>query len=106
MFQIITTFIRPDTSNKFFYEEYKTHPVVLSISERFHSAPGHIDIRVVLEKELKIEIAMNFESSDDFWNFAKQNYDIIEQRKQLVYEWCDKVSHVYGWRIEEVNNQP
>jgi hypothetical protein len=59
----------------------------------------------VLEEELKIEIAMNFESSDDFWNFAKQNYDIIEQRKQLVYEWCDKVSHVYGWRIEEVNNQ-
>jgi hypothetical protein len=74
------------------------------MSERFHAAPGHIDIKVILEQELKIEIAMNFESSEDFWNFAKQNYDIIEQRKQLVYKWCDKVDHIYGWRFEEVNN--
>ena len=103
MFRIITTFIRQDMSNKFFYEEYKTHPVVLSMSERFHSAPGHIDITIISEDDLKIEIAMNFESSEDFWNFAKKNYDVIEQRKQLVYDWCDKVNHVYGWRFEEVN---
>lgn len=103
MFQIITTFIRPDISNKFFYEEYKAHPIVLSMSERFNAAPGHIDLKVISENELKIEIAMSFESPDDFWNFAKRNYDVIEQRKQLVYEWCDKVNHVYGWRFEEVN---
>jgi hypothetical protein len=71
--------------------------------ERFHSAQGHIDLTVILEDDLKIEIAMNFESSEDFWNFAKKNYDVIEQRKQLVNEWCDKVNHVYGWRFEEVN---
>jgi len=103
MFRIITTFLRPDTSNKFFYEEYKTHPVVLSMSERFYSAPGHINIKVILEEELKIEIVMDFETSEDFWNFAKKNYDVIEQRKQLVYDWCGKVNHVYGWRFEEVN---
>jgi hypothetical protein len=73
------------------------------MSERFHAALGHIDITVISDDDLKIEIAMNFESSEDFWNFAKKNYDVIEQRKQLVYDWCDKVNHVYGWRFEEVN---
>jgi len=103
MFRIITTFIRQDMSNKFFYEEYGSHSTVLLIREKFFNTPGHREIEILLDSDLKIEIAMNFDSAEHFWKFAKDNWLIIEDRKQLINEWCDKVGHIYGWRIEEVN---
>ncbi len=101
MFRIITTFTRLDTTNKFFYEEFKDNPTVISIQERFAKSNGFLGKEILMNEELAIEIAMNFETADDFWEFAKSNHDIIDQRKLLVEQWCSRVNHKYSWRIEE-----
>ena len=100
MFRIITTFTRLDTTENFFYEEFKDHPIVISIQERFLKSNGFLGKEILMNEELTIEIAMNFETADDFWEFAKTNHDIIDQRKTLVEQWCSSANHKYSWRIE------
>ena len=101
MFRIITTFTRLDTTNKFFNEEYENHPVVVDIHNRFAKSNGFLEKEILMNEELTIEIAMNFETADNFWEFAKINHDIIDQRKNLIEQWCASVNHKYSWRIEK-----
>ena len=100
MFRIIATFTRLDTTDKFFYEEFEDHPVVVDIQDRFARSNGFLGKDLLLIEDLKIEIAMNFETADNFWEFAKINHDIIDQRNTLVEQWCSSVNHKYSWRIE------
>lgn len=101
MFKIITTFTRLDTSNNFFNEEFKDHPVVVAIHDQFATSNGFLGKEILLNEGLVIEIAMKFETAENFWEFARLNHDIIDQRKNLIDSWCTRVNHKYSWRIEE-----
>jgi hypothetical protein len=103
MFRIITTFTRENTTKKFFHEEFKDHLTVIDIHNRFATSDGFLGKEILLNENLIVEIAMNFKIKDDFWEFAKINHDIIEQRTSLIEQWCKSANHKYSWRMEEVD---
>jgi hypothetical protein len=104
MFEIVAKFNRQSTDFDFFYTAHKSHPVVLNIHEQFLKAVGHRELTVLRNDYDCMEISMSFDSAENFWQFAKNNITLIEQRQQLIDQWCDKTGHVYSWRTNtEVN---
>ena len=101
MFKIITTLTRMDDTNNFFYEEFKDHTIVVAIQDQFARSNGFLGKEILLNAPLIVEIAMKFETAENFWEFARLNHDIIDQRKNLIEDWCKRVNHKYSWRIEE-----
>jgi len=100
MFEIVTKFTRLSSEWDFFYTAHKSHAVVLSIAEQFIKSPGHREIKVISEEQLKIEISMTFDTVEHFQQFIRNNLELIEQRNQLVEDWCSKTKHTYEWYIK------
>jgi hypothetical protein len=104
MFEIVAKFNRQSTDFDFFYTAHSSHPVVLNIHEQFVKAPGHRELAVLRNDNDCMEISMSFDSAEMFWQFAKNNIELIDQRQQLIDQWCAKTGHVYSWRTNtEVN---
>jgi hypothetical protein len=104
MFEIVAKFNRQSDDFDFFYVAHKKHPVVLGIYERFVGTVGHKELKVIRDDNQCMEISMTFDDADTFWQFAKDNIKLIEQRQQLIDQWCAKTGHVYSWYTNtEVN---
>ena len=97
--KIIVTFTRPDTTAPFFYHEFADHLVVTTLHDKFEAAPGFLGKEILVEEELKTEVAMNFESMSNFFLFAKSNQQLLDMRRALVEEWCQTNGHTFEHRI-------
>jgi len=97
MFEIVAKFTRQSPEFDFFYTAHKNHPVVLSIYKQFSNTVGHKEIKVVRSDDQCMEILMSFNSAENFWQFIKDNNELIEQRQQLIDQWCSKTGHIYSW---------
>jgi antibiotic biosynthesis monooxygenase (ABM) superfamily enzyme len=97
--KVVVTFNRPDSSYKFFYEEYAQHPVITGLHDRFVLHPGFLGKEILLEQETSVKIAMNFDTVENFLNFAKENQDLLDQRKVLIEEWCQRASHTFDHQL-------
>lgn len=102
MFRAVVTFKRPDSAAKFFYQEYIDHPVVKEIQSKFESNQGFIAKRVLLETDSMFEVAMEFDSFENFMSFVEKNKELIDQRNELVKHWCETNNHVFEHRFENV----
>jgi hypothetical protein len=104
MFEIVAKFTRQSPEFDFFYTAHKNHSVVLRIYEQFSNTVGHRDLTVLRNDNDCMEISMTFDSAENFWQFIKGNIELIEQRQQLIDQWCSKTGHVYSWYTNpEVN---
>jgi antibiotic biosynthesis monooxygenase (ABM) superfamily enzyme len=97
--KIVVTFNRPNSSHKFFYEEYDQHPVVMALYSNFESYPGFLKKEILLETETTAEVAMSFNTLEDFLNFSKDNKNLLDQRKALIEEWCQQTGHTFNHQL-------
>lgn len=97
--KIVVTFNRPDSSHKFFYDEYAQHPVVMSLHTRFESYPGFLKKEILVDNETTAEVAMNFNTLEDFLNFSKDNKNLLDQRRVLIEEWCQQTGHTFKHQL-------
>lgn len=100
MFRAVVTFKRPDSLSKFFYHEYVDHPVIVDIQKSFESSQGFISKKILVDDELNFEVAMEFDTFENFMLFVGSNKDLIDQRNALVEEWCTKNNHSFDHRFE------
>lgn len=100
MFRAVVTFTRPNTSANFFYQEYIDHPVIKEIQSKFETSQGFIGKKILLSEELRFEVAMEFDSLENFMSFVDSNKSLLDQRNNLVVEWCSKNDHVFEHRFE------
>jgi hypothetical protein len=100
MFRAVVIFQRPNTLSKFFYHEYVDHPVVVDIQKSFESSQGFLSKKILVNEELKFEVAMEFETFENFMSFVESNKNLIDQRNALVEEWCTKNNHSFDHRFE------
>lgn len=96
MFKIVTVFERQNNT-PFFYEQFSDHYVVNKIQSAFEKSSGFLGKEILTENPSRIEIAMCFESYDNFKNFCNQNSDLITERTKLVDEWCLKTNQTYSF---------
>lgn len=97
--KIIVTFTRPDTTAPFFYQEFADHLVVTTLHDKFEAASGFLGKEILVEEDLKIEVAMNFKSMSEFLLFAKSNQQLLDMRRELIEEWCQTNGHTFDHRI-------
>lgn len=95
MFKITVTFQRSTTEAEFFYTAFADHPVVLGLKEKFESHPGFRGKEILVEEDYRVEIAMNFDTVENFLDFAKANQDLLDQRTELIADWCEKNNHTF-----------
>jgi len=102
MFKIIVEFTRPNNSHKFFYEEFAEHPVVLSLKNSFESHPGFKGKEIFIDSDNRLEVAMNFDTVENFLDFAKTNQDMLDKRMVLIQDWCEKTGQTFSHKTLEV----
>lgn len=100
MFRAVVTFKRPDASANFFYQQYINHPVVKEIQSRFESSQGFLGKKILIQEELRFEVAMEFDNFENFMSFVESNKDLIDQRNELVKDWCENNNHIFEHRFE------
>ena len=102
--KIIVTFTRPDKTADFFYHAYAEHPVVQALHDKFEAAPGFLGKEILVDEDYKTEVAMNFDTVDNFLLFAKTNQELLDLRKALIEQWCNTVGHTFDHRL--VTDEP
>lgn len=96
MFKIVVEFKRPNTDAEFFYTAFAEHPVVLALKDAFESHIGFCGKEILVEEDYRVEIAMNFNSVENFLDFSKKNQPLLDQRMELIQDWCSQNQHVFS----------
>lgn len=97
--KIIVTFKRTTKDADFFYTAFAEHPVVLALKDKFESHSGFFGKEILVEEDYRVEIAMNFDTVENFLDFAKSNQELLDQRKELIENWCKQNSHTFEHNI-------
>lgn len=96
-FAIVAKFSRKNDIDDFFYHRYQDHPVVLEIKNRFESTGGHVGKSILVDSFEVFEVALVFETQEDFIEFVLKNENILQQRNDLINEYCEKTGHRYEY---------
>lgn len=97
MFKIVTVFTRLETTDNFFYDQYADHTVVVQLKEKFQQSTGFLGKEFLKQEDLIVEIAMCFESQSDFFNFVTANKQLLDQRFDLINQWCQISNQTYNF---------
>lgn len=99
MLKVTVTFQRSTTDAEFFYTAFAEHPIVLALKDKFEGHPGFRGKEILVEEEYRVEIAMNFDTVENFLDFAKANQDLLDQRKAIIEDWCKQNNHTFEHTI-------
>ena len=97
MFKIVTVFTRPASTHNFFYDQYADHIVVIQLKEKFQQSQGFLGKEFLKQEDHIIEIAMCFSSQKDFFNFVIANKELLDQRSELIRQWCITSNQTYNF---------
>jgi hypothetical protein len=99
MIEVVSTFTRPNADVDFFYQVHGDHPLVQKILNEFNQSIGSNRVYLKSLDRYKMEIAMKFDSQEQFWQFAGNNKELFEQRQSMIEDWCARTGHEYSWKI-------
>jgi hypothetical protein len=96
MFSIVVEFKRDTTENKFFYEEFTDHPVIVKILSLLQQHPKYISMYRESD-DYTFKILLKFKDKGSFLEILNNNQELFITRHMMIEEWCEKVDHKYSF---------
>lgn len=98
MFKIVASFTRPNTDYEFFNDIYMNHDIVKQIQKNAERIPGYLGIdENVYRDDFRCDKGLCFEDLDSFYQFGRENKELLDQRLQLINEYCARTKHEYKY---------
>jgi hypothetical protein len=99
MYKVIAVFTKLEAEDPFFCdtEEYKENGIVIDLHKTATSTGKYHGIVEVSSDDYKKEMAMLFDSKQDFEMWAYENMPLLEERKEMIDTWCQITGHGYDF---------
>ena len=101
MFKIVSSFSRENPDYNFFYHDYNQHPTVLEILENANATRGFLGLFEIVCDDYQHDLALGFETAEDFQAFVQANQVILNKRSELISDYCQRTGHEYKYYIIE-----
>lgn len=103
MYKVVAVFTKLDAEDPFFCdtEEYKDNSLVQDLHKAADATGKYHGMELISEDLHKKEMAMLFDSKQDFEMWAYSNMELLEERKEMINTWCEITGHGYDFYFLE-----
>jgi hypothetical protein len=103
MYKVIAIHTKLDAEDPFFCdtEEYLENDIVLELHKKAAETGKYHGIEEISADSYKKELAMLFDSKQDFEMWAYSNMELLEERKEMINTWCEITGHGYDFYFVE-----
>lgn len=98
MFKVVASFTRTNTDHEFFNDIYMDNEIVIELHRSAEKIPGYLGLdEDIYRDEFRCDKAMCFDSEQSFYEFAVKCKSLLDQRLELINEYCQRTGQVYKY---------